>query len=138
MKAGPTPSDATGSWRDVPRRHAQLLRFLLVGGLNTLFGMAVYGLAIVCRLPVWGALILGNAAGIVFNFLTTGGWVFRRLSWARFRRFVACYGLLYGLNLALVTGLRHWVPGAITAQALLTLPMALLSYGLLSRFVFRP
>jgi len=80
--------------------------------------------------------LVGTISGTVFNFITTGGYVFRELSLTRFPRFVVCYVLVYGMNLVLLEALSVWLSNKIIAQAILILPMALLSYVLMARFVF--
>ena len=50
---------------------SRFLRFLLAGGLNTLFGFAVYSLFALSDLSTWMVLIASNLAGIAFNFVTT-------------------------------------------------------------------
>ncbi|MGO4808083.1 GtrA family protein [Cupriavidus sp. 2MCAB6] len=111
-------------------------RFLAVGVLNMLFGFCAYSACIYLRLPTWAALIGGNIAGIAFNFVTTGGLVFSDLSRERIPRFVLSYLALYFLNLGLAHLLVPVVGGPIVSQALLTPPLACLSFLLMSRFVF--
>ena len=114
----------------------RFLRFLIAGGVNMLFGLSVYSLAIVVHAPVWVALLLANVAGVAFNFFTTGAYVFRSLLLSRFPRFVAAYLALYLINWALITWLQMWIPNPIYAQATLTIPLAMFSYVLLLRLVF--
>jgi putative flippase GtrA len=113
------------------------MRFLLAGAVNTLFGFVVYSLTIVAGAAVWLALLAGILAGVAFNFVTTGGYVFRDLSPRRFPRFLLAYLLIYLVNLGLITLLSPWISNVILAQAIVTLPMALSSYLLLARLVFR-
>ena len=112
------------------------MRFLVAGGVNTLFGFVVYSFCIIAGGAVWAALLVGTVSGTIFNFFTTGGYVFRELSLARFPRFVICYLLVYGINLAMIELLFMWMNNKILPQAILILPMALLSYLLMGRFVF--
>ena len=114
------------------------LRYVVAGGANALFGFTTYSVAIVLGLPVWSALVVANVAGIAFNFVTMGRYVFQNLVLARFPRFLACYAFVYSVNLAAMEQLSAWIPGKIIGQAILTLPMAVLSYILLRRFVFAP
>ncbi|MBB1635730.1 MULTISPECIES: GtrA family protein [Cupriavidus] len=111
-------------------------RFIAVGVLNSLFGFCAYSACILLKFPPWAALIAGNAAGIAFNFLTTGGLVFDDLSRKRFPRFVLSYLGLYLLNLGLAHQLIPLVGGPIASQALLTPPLSCISFLLMSRFVF--
>lgn len=113
------------------------LRFLIAGAINTLFGFLIYGSAILFGLAVWQALLAGNIAGLGFNFITTGGYAFRDLNKSRFLRFSLAYSLIYVINLSLVIWLERWISNAILIQGLVTIPMALGSYALMLKFVFR-
>lgn len=117
-------------------RTHRLLRFLLAGGINTLFGFAVYSACIAAGAPIWLALLVGMLAGTVFNFFTTGGYAFRQLSIRRYPRFAACYLFLYALNVGLAEWLSRVLGSAVPAQALLLVPLALLSYLMMARLVF--
>lgn len=123
----------------------QVIRFILVGGLNTLFGFLVYSGFILFDSPTWVALLGSNVAGIVFNFFTIGGMVFFDLSPMRFPLFVLSYTAVYAINLELIdlimamshgrlAAMEH---GRIAAQAILVLPMAVVSYLILRNYVFR-
>ncbi len=114
----------------------RFIRFLFAGGVNTLFGFAVYSALILAGIAVWLALLAGTLLGTIFNFFTTGGYVFRDISRARVPRFVICYLILYGINFILLDGLSGWLDDKIIAQAILIIPMALLSFFLMARFVF--
>jgi putative flippase GtrA len=115
----------------------QFVRFIVVGGLNTLFGFAVYSAAILVGGPVWVALAAGNVAGTAFNFVTTGGYVFRSMVLARFPRFASVYLVMYLCNWMLIRWLSPLIPDPIIAQAILTPPMTLISYVLMKRLVFQ-
>lgn len=126
----------SASMTDAASHRKRFVRFLLVGALNTLFGFAVYSALIVLGTTIWLALFAGTLLGTVFNFFTTGGYVFRDISLHRFPRFVVCYLLLYGVNLVLLEWLSLMLGDKILSQAILILPMALLSFFLMARFVF--
>jgi len=121
----------------LPFRDNRFLRFLVAGGVNTLFGFAVYSGCIMAGLTVWLSLLIGTVFGTVFNFFTNGGYVFRQLSHTRFPRFVFCYLTVYGVNIFLIDLISIWLSSKILAQAILALPLALLSYFLMSHFVFK-
>lgn len=112
------------------------MRFLIAGLVNTLFGFAVYSVCIIAGMALWLALLMGMLSGTVFNFFTTGGYVFRELSLARFPRFVVCYLIVYGVNFLLIEIIASWLDSKILSQAIITFPLALLSYFLMERFVF--
>jgi putative flippase GtrA len=120
------------------RIERRFIKFLLVGVLNTLFGLGIYALLIWLGWPIWGALIGGNIAGIVFNFFTTGHLIFADVALSRLPRFIAAYLACYLANYMAIRALLGIGLGAIGAQAILTPAVALLSYYLMSRHVFRP
>lgn len=115
----------------------QFLRFLVAGGVNTLFGFAVYAAAVLAGQPIWLAMLIGTVAGIAFNFLTLGGYAFRDLSAKRLPRYVLGYAIVYLVNLAAFHALQLVVPDPVGCQVLLVIPMALLSYLVMSRFAFQ-
>ncbi len=119
-------------WQAVPR----LLRFLVVGGVNTLFGYGAYALFVVIGLHYAMAALLGTIAGVLFNFFTTGRLVFDRLSAADLWRFVAVYGIVYLLNVGALALLARLGIGPYAGGLACIVPMALVSFVLQRRFVF--
>jgi putative flippase GtrA len=115
----------------------QFLRFLLAGGVNTLFSLGVNVVALLAGLPVWLAMLAGTVAGIAFNFFTLGGYAFRDLSAQRLPRYVLGYAVVYVAALASFHVLQLFVHSPVTCQVLLVIPVALLSYLIMSRFVFQ-
>ncbi|GGF58982.1 hypothetical protein GCM10007301_18360 [Azorhizobium oxalatiphilum] len=114
----------------------RIVRYVVVGGLNTLFGFAVYAVLALTSLPTWLILILANVAAISFNFATTGGIVFRDLKAQRIPRFLITYGIIFLTYLTLIEGLSPLVGGRIVAMAIVVLPVSALNYGLQMLFVF--
>ena len=117
-------------------RLSRFLRFLVAGTFNTLLGFSVYSAAILSGTPIWLALMIGLVAGVAFNFVSTGGYVFRDTALVRLPRFVFCYLLVYGVNLQLLGWLSGWIKGDFLPQAILSFPMAAFSYLLMARIVF--
>ena len=121
--------------RQLLARHSAA-RFVVAGMANTAFGFIVYSGGILAGVPVWGALLAGVLAGVVFNYVTIGGYAFRQLSWRNFPWFVGCYVVVYLTNLGLIELLSHRGLGVILAQALVTVPLAVLSYLMMRYMVF--
>ena len=117
-------------------RH-RFFRFLLAGVVNSLFGFSVFSAVVLLGGPLWLDLFIAVTAGIIFNFFSIGSFVFRRAAISRFPRFVVCYAVVYVTNLAMLEQLATSMHPMV-AQAMLTLPIALLNYVLLRRFVFVP
>jgi putative flippase GtrA len=114
----------------------RFVKFLGVGGLNTLFGFAVYTLFALTELSTFMVLMVSTLAAITFNFFTTGGLVFRDLGLARVPRFLISYAVIFVINLKLIEWLSPMCGGRIWAMAIIVLPMALLSYFIQAWFVF--
>ena len=114
------------------------LRFLLTGVVNTLFGFIVYSLLIVSGASVWIAVLTSMLTGIAFNFITTGGYVFKDLSHKRLPRFVILYLVIFVINIGMLDQLGVWIENKILLQAIITPPLAMISYVLMTRFVYKP
>ena len=115
----------------------QFLRFVLVGGLNTAFGVGFYCLAIHVGIPYYIATLLSNVLGVCFNFITTGNLVFRDNNPRLIFRFVVAYVLIYFINTAVVKAFILLGMNNYWAGILATPVVALCSYSLLKYFVYR-
>jgi putative flippase GtrA len=115
---------------------AKYTRFILVGGLNTLFGYLVFvgltglGWRDIITVPV------AMVASITFNFVTYGKLVFESLDRHSLPRFVIGYLGLYVCNVAGLRTLARMGLGAYLAQAALIVPIAVLSFVINDRWVF--
>ncbi|MFM6404510.1 MAG: GtrA family protein, partial [Microcystis sp.] len=56
---------------------SKFVRFLLVGVINTLFGYSVFALMICLGLDYRYSLLIATICGVLFNFKTIGGIVFK-------------------------------------------------------------
>jgi putative flippase GtrA len=116
--------------------HWQLLRFLIVGGINTVFGYSVFFVLtwLGMRYPL--AIGLATIAGVSFNFQSVGRLVFGGAPRSRFWRFVGVYCLIYLLNLGGVRLLLAFGANVYVANAIVLLPLSLIAFLLNRRFVF--
>jgi putative flippase GtrA len=116
----------------------RILRFFVIGAINTLFSYLVYAGLVLLGMHYWLATLISTVLGVIFNFFTTGRIVFRSLDNRRFVRFVLVYAFTYIVNILL---LRWLVDGLgmdkLLAGALVTLPVALLSYYLNAIWTFK-
>jgi len=120
------------------RRLAEILRFGIAGAINTAFGFGVYSALVLVGLPVFVALLIATVVGVLFNFLTFGGFAFRRLDASHLPRFLLVYGFVYVFNLALLEGVRGLSGlGPVTGQLACLPVVAPLAYVLLKVKVFR-
>jgi putative flippase GtrA len=115
----------------------RFLTFLVVGGINTLVGYSIYAALILLGVPTAAAAIIGTILSVLFNFVSTGGVVFKNQAARLLPRFVAVYIVQMGLNVAALhvlvrAGLHPLVAGAVVLP-----PLAVYTYFALRRFVFR-
>ncbi len=114
----------------------QFIRFLFIGGVNTLFGYSVFALLIFLRLHYSLASLFATILGMLFNFQTVGRFVFASHNQKLLIKFLGVYSFIYILNVVSLyffnlKGVSNYVSGAI-----LIFPMALVSFYLNKRFVF--
>jgi putative flippase GtrA len=110
--------------------------FLVVGGLNTLIGYAIFAGLILVGLSTAPAVVLGTVLGVLFNFVSTGGVVFRNRAARLLPRFVAVYAVQMGLNITAIEGLAQLGAGPLVAGAITLPPLAVFTYFAMKRFVF--
>lgn len=115
----------------------QFFRFLIIGGINTLFGFLIYTFCITKGMEVESSIIVGTILGVIFNFITTGGGVFRQLSLKNLPGFLLTYILIYIINIYLYELISKNIANPIITQGILAIPLSLLSYFIMSRYVFK-
>ena len=111
-------------------------RFLVVGGVNTLFHLLVFSFLLWAGAEDRTAIGLAWIAGIAFNFKSTGALVFRQGGLRRVVPFVLVYVAIWLLNVAAFRVLHDVGVMKIAAQAIVLLLVVPLSYVSLKRFVF--
>ena len=115
----------------------QFVRFLGVGLGNTIFGYGVYAALVLLGIrPMW-ALGLATIAGVLFSFHTAAHFVFQQLHYRRLWRFVSGHVVVYGLNLAALESLLAFGMDPVLAQGALLPAVAIMSFLINVRFVFR-
>lgn len=115
----------------------QIVRFLMTGVLNTVFGYLVYLVAMLAGMSPGFALATATVIGACFNYVSTGRLVFDHSSMRRLPLFLVAYGGIYLVNLGALHGLLSAGVGAALAQAILTPFVAVLSFVILKRVVFK-
>jgi putative flippase GtrA len=115
----------------------QLLRFLVVGGINTLFGYGVFALFILLHMNYMLAALLGQVCGVLFNFKTYGTFVFKNKNNRLILRFFGVYLVTYLLNIGLLKVFNLYGVNNLIAGGIILLPVTLIGFSLNKRFVFR-
>lgn len=110
----------------------QFIKFILVGGINTVFGLIIYILFLEAfEVDKVFALLATYIVGITFNFFSIGLGVFRKIKLTTFAPFFCTYIVIYGINYVLLDYLVGSGHSEIMGQVLLVLPMALLAFSIL-------
>ena len=122
-------------WTHIPQ---QLIRFVLIGCLNTVFAYSVYALFIFLGLHYTLAVLLSTIIGICFSFKTLGKFVFNKSDNHLIFKFFAVYGLCYFLNIGLLRlftlcGLHNLYIAGLLSSGL----VAMVSFCLNKWVVFR-
>jgi putative flippase GtrA len=114
----------------------RIVRFLVVGGINTLFGYLVFSFFIILRIHYSIASLFATILGVLFNFFTTGRIVFNNKDSKLLIKFFGVYGFTYLINLLFLKIFDTYQVNMLIAGAILVLPIAVLSFFLNKSFVF--
>ncbi len=113
------------------------VKFILVGILNTAFGYTIFSLLIFLKCHYSLAMLLATIIGILFNFKTTGKFVFANTNNKLLFKFILTYGVVYLTNIMTLKVLLLFTENIYLAGAVSTIAAALLSYLLNKEFVFQ-
>lgn len=113
------------------------VRFVLVGGLNTLFGYGLFVIFFLIGHHRQISLVLATAIGAIFNFFTVGRLVFASRGIRMLPPFLVGYAVALGANMALLEGLARIGLPTLLAQGI-AMPMVVVVSYLTNRYgVFR-
>lgn len=84
----------------------QLVKFLMVGVLNTIVGYSLYAFFIYLGINYVLAIFFSTILGILFNFKTIGKFVFENNDNSLITRFFLAYGVTFIINVSIVSELR--------------------------------
>lgn len=112
------------------------IRFILVGCLNTAFGVGVYCFCIFIGIPYYLATFISNVLGVFFNFKTTGSLVFKNRDNRLIVKFILCYVLVYIANTLFVKSFMLLGLNGYYSGILATPITAICSYTLLKKLVY--
>lgn len=115
----------------------RFFRFLIIGGINTLFGYSIFALFIFIGLHYALASFLALLAGVLFNFKTTGRFVFQSKNNLLIFKFASIYLMIYLINVGFLKFMATLYINMYLAGALVVFPVAILSFTLQKKFVFR-
>ena len=108
----------------------------MVGGINTLFGYSMFALFIFLDFHYAWASFVATVLGVLFNFKTTGVLVFRNKDNGLLFRFFCVYSVVYIGNVSMLKVLGGFGFDMYMAGAVVTVPLAVLSFVLNKLYVF--
>lgn len=114
----------------------QLLRFGIVGLINTAVSYAIFAVLIVINTGPLMALIGTTVLSLAFNYQTSRRLVFRIRTQGQILRFLAVYAVVVGVNWMGLRTLASFGIPELAGQAMMVLPIALISFAGQSMFVF--
>lgn len=114
----------------------KFLKFLLVGGINTIFAYCIYALFVTLGLPPGLALFFQYIIGVLWNFKTTGILVFKNHDNRLVFKFILSYVFTFILNGILLKILLKFL-NEYLAQLVLVLPVAMVSFCIFKFWVFK-
>jgi len=109
----------------------------LVGGVNTLVGYGFFAFFLFSGFHYTASVLFATIIGVLFNFFTIGRIVFINSKNSLVFRFLSVYAIVYLLN---IIGLRIselFNFNLYLSGAALVFPLALVSYTLNKKFVFK-
>ena len=114
----------------------QFIKFLLVGGVNTIFGYGVFVFFIWIGLHYTFATLVATILGILFNFKSYGILVFKNKSNRLLWRYISVYIFLYILNNFWIYAFTRIKVTPYISGMLWILPNAIIGFILIKRIVF--
>lgn len=117
-------------------RDRRLVLFLLVGGLNTVVGYALFMAFLWFGLGSVAALAFATIIGVLFNFQSIGRIVFAGGGSDRLFPFVAVYAVQFALNALALRALESLGVSPLLAQAAMVPFVAIGGFLAMRRFVF--
>lgn len=114
----------------------QIVKFIGVGIINTLFGYSLYTLFIYIGFDYKYAVFFSTLLGILFNFKTIGHFVFESHDNSLILKFFSVYAVIYIINISLIKGFSLFGMDYYLAGFLALFPCAILSFILNKKFVF--
>jgi putative flippase GtrA len=114
----------------------QFIRFLFVGGINTIFGYSCFAFFIFLNFHYALASVFATICGIFFNFITVGSIVFYNKDKKLIFKFFGVYGITCVCSIIILKIFNYFLINNYIGGAALILPMAILSFILNKKFVF--
>jgi putative flippase GtrA len=114
----------------------QFFRFIVISGVNTIFGLAMFSFFIFLGFHYPIAILFSTILGVLFNFQTISRLVFAIYKSSLIIKFVLVYCIVYLLNTAGVGIFIYFHMSAYLAGAIMVVPIGVSSFLLNKKLVF--
>ena len=115
----------------------QLIKFILIGALNTIFGYSLYALFIYIGINYFFAIFFSTILGVLFNFRTIGKFVFENDDYRLITKFVLAYSVTFIINVSIVTFMRGKGYDDYSSGFFAIIISSVLSFALTKYLVFK-
>lgn len=115
----------------------QIVNFILVGIINTIFGYFIYVLFIYIGFNYILAVFFATILGVLFNFKTISKYVFESNDKKLFFKFIFVYSIVFIVNIFLIKYFKLFSMDEYLAGFLSIGPIAILSFILNKFFVYK-
>jgi len=115
----------------------QVVAFLFVGGVNTVFGYAVYAGFVYLGVSYPLAILFSTILGVLFNFKSIGYYVFNVNRNSSMPKFILVYSFIYSLNVLIVGVLNRYGFDLYLSGIAAIIPASIFSFILNKYYVFK-
>lgn len=112
---------------------ARFVRFVVIGGVNTLVGYLLFTAFVLMSLTPQKALAIAFVLGVLWNFFAHGRFVFGSKGYGTLPAYAMCYVGIYLFNALALKQTLNWGFDPLLAQAILAPIVAVISFFLISR-----
>lgn len=115
----------------------QLIKFLMVGILNTIVGYSLYAFFVYLGADYVLAIFFSTVLGVLFNFKTIGRFVFESADNSLLVKFFLAYGVIFIINVAIVSELKDIGLNNYTAGFIAIIVSSAISFVLTKYLIFK-
>lgn len=115
---------------------SQIISFIFIGIINTLFGYSVYALLLYLGLNYVISILGATLIGMLFNFKMIGKYVFNRNEYKLMIKFFQVYAVVFFINISIVKLFKLLEFNDYFSGALAIIPVAIVSFILNKYYVF--
>jgi len=116
---------------------AQIVRFIFVGIINTLFGYGVYVFFLYLGFNYIISVLGATIIGVLFNFKMIGKYVFNRSEHKLMAKFFQVYAVVFLVNVSMIKFFKLLEFNDYLSGALAIIPVAVISFVLNKYYVFK-